>query len=78
MTDSAEGGRFRKPQKTCNDHEKNNDARNKTDLDRLEVGSSPPPRLIEEIDPKVLDQLIKILYSSHRKASAQSFILQTF
>jgi hypothetical protein len=78
MTDSTEGGGLRKSQKTCNDDEKNNDARNKTDLDRLEVRSSPPPRLIEKIDPKVLDQLIKILYSSHRKASTQSFILQTF
>ena len=78
MTDSAEGGRFRKPQKTCNDDEKNNDARNKTDLDRLEVRSSTPPRLIEKIDPKVLDQMIKILYSSHRKASTQNLILQPF
>jgi hypothetical protein len=66
MTDSTEGGGLRKSQKTCNDDEKNNDAGNEEDLDRLEVGSSSPPRLIEEIDPKVLDQMIKILYSSHR------------
>lgn len=71
MTDSAEGGGLRKSQKPSNDDEKNDDAENEEDLDCLEVGSSPPPRLIEKIDPKNLDQLIKILYSSHWKTSAE-------
>jgi len=78
VTDSTEGGGFRKPEKASKDDQENNDARNKTDLDCLQVSSSPPPRLIEKIDPKHLDQLIKILYSSHCKASTQSLILQPF
>jgi len=78
MADSTEGGGLGKPQKTCNDDEKNNDAENEEDLDCLEVRSSSPFRLIEKIDPKDLDQMIKILYSSHRKSSTQSLILQPF
>ena len=72
MTDSAEGGGLRKSQKPSNDDEKNDDAENEEDLDCLEVGSGPPPRLIEKIDPKNLDQLIKILYSSHWKTSTET------
>jgi len=78
VTDSTEGGGFRKSEKASKDDKENNDARNKTDLDCLQMRSSPPPRLIEEIDPKDLDQIIKILYSSHCKASTQSLILQPF
>jgi hypothetical protein len=36
------------------------------------VSTSTLPRLIEKIDPKDLDQLIKIFYSSHTKASTES------
>ena len=78
VTDSTEGGGFRKPEKASKDDQENNDARNETDLDCLQVSASPPPRLIEEIDPKHLDQTVKILYSSHSKASTQSLILKPF
>ena len=72
VTESTEGGGLRKSEKTSNDDEENNDAKNKKDLDCLEVSLSAPSRLIEKIDPKDLDQLIKIFYSSHRKASTES------
>jgi hypothetical protein len=72
VTESAEGGGLRKSEKTSKDDKENNDAKNKKDLDCLEVSSSAPPRLIEKIDPKDLDQLIKIFYSSHTKASTES------
>jgi hypothetical protein len=72
VTESTEGGRLGKPEKTSNDDKKNNDAENKKDLDCLEVSLGAPPRLIEKIDPKDLDHLIKIFYSSHRKASTES------
>jgi hypothetical protein len=72
VTESAEGGGFRKPEKTSKDNKENNDAENKKDLDCLEVSLGAPPRLIEKIDPKDLDQLIKIFYSSHSKASTES------
>jgi hypothetical protein len=72
VTESAEGRGLRKSQKTCKDNEENNDAENKEDLDCLEVSLGAPPRLIEKIDPKDLDQMIKIFYSSHRKASTES------
>ena len=78
VTDSTEGGGFRKSEKASKDDKENNDARNETDLDGFQVSASPPPRLVEEIDPKHLDQIIKILYSSHGKASTQSLILQPF
>jgi hypothetical protein len=78
VTESTEGGGFRKSEKTSKDDKENNDARNETDLDGFQVSASPPPRLIEEIDPKDLDQIVKILYSSHSKASTQSLILQPF
>lgn len=72
MTDATEGGRLGKPEKTSKDNKENNDAENEEDLDCLEVSLGAPPRLIEEIDPKDLDQLIKIFYSSHSKASTES------
>jgi len=67
VTESTEGGGLRKSEKTSKDDKENNDAKNKKDLDCLEVSLGAPPRLIEKIDPKNLDQLIKIFYSSHSK-----------
>lgn len=78
MTDAAEGGGLGKSEKTRQDDQENNDATYQTNLDCLDVGPSPSPRLIEKIDPKDLDQIVKILYSSHRKASTQSLILKSF
>jgi hypothetical protein len=72
VTESTEGRGLCKSEKTSNDDEENNDAENKEDLDCLEVSLSALPRLIEKIDPKDLDQLIKIFYSSHSKASIES------
>jgi hypothetical protein len=72
VTESTEGGGLRKSEKTSKDDKENNDAKNKKDLDCLEVSLGAPPRLIEKIDPKDLDQMIKIFYSSHRKASTES------
>ena len=72
MTESTEGGGLCKSEKTSKDEKEYNDAKNKEDLDRLEVSLSAPPRLIEKIDPKDLDQMIKIFYSSHSKASTES------
>ena len=71
VTESTKGGGLRKSEKTSNDDEENNDAKNKKDLDCLEVSLSAPSRLIEKIDPKDLDQLIKIFYSSHGKTSTE-------
>jgi hypothetical protein len=72
VTESAKGRGLRKSQKPCKDDEKNNDTENEEDLDGLEVSSRTPSRLVEKIDPKDLDQLIKIFYSSHRKTSIET------
>jgi hypothetical protein len=72
VAESTERGGLRKSEQTSKDDEENNDAKNKKDLDCLEVSSGAPPRLIEKIDPKDLDQIIKILYSSHSKASTEN------
>jgi hypothetical protein len=72
VTESTKRGGLRKSEKTSKDDKENNDAKNKKDLDCLEVSTSTLPRLIEKIDPKDLDQLIKIFYSSHTKASTES------
>jgi hypothetical protein len=78
VTESTKGGGLRESEKTSEDDKKNNDAKHKEDLDRFEMSLSAPSRLIEKINPKDLDQMIKIFYSSHRKASTQSLILQPF
>jgi hypothetical protein len=72
VTESTEGRGLRKSEKTSKDDKKNNNAKDKKDLDCLEVSLSAPPRLVEKIDPKDLDQMIKIFYSSHKKASTES------
>ena len=72
VTESTERGGFGKSEQTSKDDQENNDAKNKKDLDCLEVSLGSLPRLVEKIDPKDLDQLIKIFYSSHTKASTES------
>jgi hypothetical protein len=72
VTESAERRGLRKSQKPCKDDEKNNNAENEEDLDCLKVSLSASFRLIEKIDPKDLDQLIKIPYSSHWKTSTET------
>jgi hypothetical protein len=67
VTEPAKRRGLRKPQKTCNDDNKNNDAGNEENLDCFEVRLSSSFRLIEKIDPENLDQKVKILYSSHRR-----------
>jgi hypothetical protein len=68
VTEAAEGRALCKFEKAYKDDKKNNDTKNKKDLDRLEVSLSASLRFIEEIDPKDLDQVIKISYSSHMNA----------
>jgi hypothetical protein len=72
VTESTKGRGLRKSQKTRKDDEEDHDAKNQEDLDGFEVSSSAPSCLIEKIDPKDLDQLIKIFYSSHGKTSTES------
>jgi hypothetical protein len=68
VTEAAEGRALSKFEKTYEDDKKNKDTKNKENLDRLEVSLSASLRLDEEIDPKDLDQVIKISYSSHMNA----------
>ncbi len=72
MTEAAEGRAFCKFEKAYEDDKKNEDTKNKEDLDRLEVSLSASLRLNEEIDPKDLDQVIKISYSSHMNAPTKT------
>jgi len=71
VTEAAEGRALRKLEKTYEDDKKNKDTKNEEYLDRLEMSLSAFLRLIEEIDPKDLDQVIKISYSSHMNASTK-------
>jgi hypothetical protein len=68
VTEAAERRALRKLKKAYEDDKKNNNTKNEEDLDRLEMSLSTSLRLIEEIDPKDLDQVIKISYSSHMNA----------
>jgi hypothetical protein len=72
VTEAAEGRALCKFEKAYKNHKKDKDTKNEKDLDRLEVSESASLRLIEEIDPKDLDQIIKISYSSHIKAPAKT------
>jgi hypothetical protein len=72
VTEAAKGGALCKFEKTYKDDKKNKDTKNKKDLDRLEVSLSASLRLIEEIDPEDLDQIIKISYTSHIKVPAKA------
>lgn len=65
MTEAAEGRALCKFEKADKDDKKNKDTKNKEDFDRLEVSLSASLGLIEEVDPKDLDQIVKISYSSH-------------
>ena len=69
VTEAAEGRALRKFEKTDKDDKKNKDTKRKEDLDSLEVSLSAPLRLVKEVDPEDLDQIVKISYSSHTKAS---------
>jgi hypothetical protein len=71
VTEAAEGRALRKLEKAYEDDKKNKDTKNEEYLDRLEMSLSASLRLIEEIDPKDLDQFIKISYSSHMNASTK-------
>lgn len=72
VTEAAKGRALCKFEKAYKDDKKNKDTKNKKDPDGLEVSESASLRLIEEIDPKDLDQIIKISYSSHIKAPAKT------
>ena len=72
VTEAAEGRALCEFEKAYKDDEKNKDTKTEEDLDRLEVSLSPSFRLLEDIDPKDLDQIIKISYSSHTKAPARN------
>lgn len=71
VTEAAKRRALCKFEKAYKDDKKNKDTKNKKDPDGLEVSESTSPRLIEEIDPKDLDQIIKISYSSHTKVPAK-------
>ncbi len=72
VTEAAEGRTLCKFEEAYEDDKENKDTKNKKDLDRLEMSLSASLRLIEEIDPKNLDQVIKISYSSHVKSPTKS------
>jgi hypothetical protein len=72
VTEATEGGGFCKSEKTSEDEKENDDAKSKEDLDCLEVSLSASLRLLEKIDPKDLDQMIKIFYSSHTEIPAKT------
>lgn len=72
VAEAAEGRALCKFEKTNKDDEKNKDTKTEEDLDRLEVSLSASLRLIEEVDPKALDQIVKISYSSHTKVPARN------
>lgn len=72
VTEAAEGGALCKFENAYKDDKKKKDTKDKKYLDCLEVSLSALLRLIEEIDPKDLDQPIKIPYSSHMKAPAKT------
>jgi hypothetical protein len=72
VTEAAEGRALRKLEKAYKNDKKNKDTKNEKDLDRLEMSLSASLRLVEEIDPKDLDQVIKISYSSHMNASTKT------
>ena len=67
VTEAAEGRALRKFEKTDQDDEKDKDTKTEEDLDGPEVGLSAFLRLVKEVDPKDLDQIVKISYSSHTK-----------
>ena len=68
VTEAAEGRAFRKFEKAYENDKKNKNTKSKEDLDRLKMSLSASLRLIEEVNPKDLDQVIKISYSSHMNA----------
>ena len=68
VTEAAEGRALCKLEKAYEDDKKDKDTKSEEDFDGLEMSLSAPLRLIEEIDPKDLDQVIKISYSSHMNA----------
>jgi hypothetical protein len=54
VTESTEGGRLRKFQKTSNDDEENNEAKSEENFYSLMMSFSSLPGSIEDIDPKGL------------------------
>jgi len=72
VAEAAEGGALCKFEKAYEDDKNNKDTKSKEDLDRLEMSLCASLRLIEEIDPKDLDQVIKISYSPHMNAPTKT------
>ena len=72
VTKAAEGRAFRKFEKAYENDKKNKNTKSKEDLDRLKMSLSASLRLIEEVNPKDLDQVIKISYSSHVKTPTKT------
>jgi hypothetical protein len=72
VTEAAEGRTLCKFEKAYKDDKKNKDTKSEEDLDRLEMSLCASLGLIEEIDPKDLDQVIKISYSSHVHAPTKT------
>ena len=72
VTEATKSRALRKFEEADQDDKKNKDAKDKEDLDGLEVSLSAFLRLVEEVDPKDLDQIVKISYSSHTKTSAKT------
>jgi hypothetical protein len=72
VTEAAEGRALCKLEKACEDDKKDKDTKSEEDFDGLEMSLSASLRLNEEIDPKDLDQVIKISYSSHMNAPTKT------
>jgi len=72
VTEAAEGRALCEFEKADEEDKKNKDTKREEDLDRLEMSLCASLCLIEEIDPKDLDQVIKISYSSHMNAPTKT------